>query len=82
MKHTSVSSAKAAFGATTAGAAGSGVTLLTLTGGSASASAITYALGAVGSIIGGGMAAGLGVLIGGPVLLGTAVYGITTCLKK
>lgn len=47
-----------------------------LTGGSASASAITYALGMIGGFFGGGMAAGLAAVIGGPAALGLGGYVI------
>ena len=59
-----------------------GAAVVALTGGSASASAITYALGAIGSLVGGGMAAGLGLLIGAPAVLGGAAYGISKAVKK
>lgn len=75
-------SGESAVGAGAAGAVGSSVALGVLTGGSASASAITYALAAVGSVAGGGMAAGLGILIGGPVALAGAGYGIAKGVKK
>ena len=39
-------------------------------------------LGAIGGLVGGGMAAGLGLLIGVPALAGGAVYGITKVVKK
>ena len=59
-----------------------GAAVVALTGGSASASAITYALGTIGGLVGGGMAAGLGLLIGVPALAGGAVYGISKVVKK
>lgn len=70
------------LGAGTAGAAGAGGALVSLTGGSASASAITYALSAIGGTVGGGMAAGLGVIVGGPVALGLGAYGISKAIHK
>ena len=73
----------AAWHGTTAGAAVTeGAAVVALTGGSASASAITYALGTIGGLVGGGMAAGLGLLIGVPALAGGAAYGITKVVKK
>ena len=39
-------------------------------------------LGAIGGLVGGGMAAGLGLLIGVPALAGGAAYGITKVVKK
>ena len=70
------------MGAGAAGAAGSGGALIALTGGSASASAITYALSAIGGVVGGGMAAGLGVIVGAPVVLGAGAYGISKAVHK
>lgn len=67
-------------GATTSVAEGAAV--VALTGGSASASTITYALAKIGSLVGGGMAAGLGLLIGAPAVLGGAAYGISKAVKK
>ena len=52
------------MGAGATGAAAGGGTMVALTGGSASAAAITHALATVGGVVGGGMAAGVGVLIG------------------
>ena len=76
-------SASAAGLGTTAGTTVvEGAAVVALTGGSASASAITYALGAIGSLVGGGMAAGLGLLIGAPAVLGGAAYGISKAVKK
>lgn len=70
------------LGAGSAGAVGAGGTLVALTGGSASASAITYALAAIGSVVGGGMAAGLGVVVGGPIAIGLGAYGISKACHK
>lgn len=70
------------LGTSGAGAAAGAGSMIALTGGSASASAITYALGTIGGLVGGGMAAGLGVLIGGPVILGGAAYGIAKAVQK
>ena len=70
------------LGTTGAGAVVGGTSLAVLTGGSASASAITYALGTIGGVVGGGMAAGLGVLIGGPALLGIAAYGVAKAVRN
>ncbi|MDE6542899.1 MAG: hypothetical protein K2K76_02925 [Muribaculaceae bacterium] len=70
------------LGAGTAGAAGAGGTLVALTGGSAAAPAITYALSAIGGVVGGGMAAGLGVIIGGPIALGAGAYAISKAIRK
>lgn len=64
------------------GAAGAGGTLYALTGGSAAAPAITHALAVVGGLVGGGMAAGLGVIIGGPVALGVGAYGVSKAYRK
>ena len=82
-KETKDRSASAAGLGTTAGTTVvEGAAVVALTGGSASASAITYALGAIGSLVGGGMAAGLGLLIGAPAVLGGAAYGISKAVKK
>ncbi len=70
------------LGAGTAGAASAGGALVALTGGSAGASAITYALSAIGGVVGGGMAAGLGVVIGGPVALGAGAYAVSKAISK
>ena len=75
-------SAAAGLGTTAGAAVTEGAAVVALTGGSASASAITYALGAIGGLVGGGMAAGLGLLIGAPALAGGAVYGISKAVKK
>ena len=75
-------SAAAGLGTTAGAAVTEGAAVVALTGGSASASAITYALGAIGGLVGGGMAAGLGLLIGVPALAGGAAYGITKVVKK
>lgn len=75
-------SLKIGVGAASTGTIATGAAVVGLTGGSASASAITYALGTIGGIVGGGMAAGLGVIIGGPLVLGAAAYGITKAVNK
>lgn len=75
-------SAAAGLGTTAGTIVAEGAVVVALTGGSASASAITYALGTIGGLVGGGMAAGLGLLIGAPVVLGGAVYGISKAVKK
>ena len=75
-------SAAAGLGTTAGAAVTEGAAVVALTGGSASASAITYALGAIGGLVGGGMAAGLGLLIGVPALAGGAVYGISKAVKR
>ena len=75
-------SAAAGLGTTAGAAVTEGAVMVALTGGSASASAITYALGTIGGLVGGGMAAGLGLLIGVPALAGGAVYGISKAVKK
>ena len=75
-------SAAAGLGTTAGAAVTEGAAVVALTGGSASASAITYALGAIGGLVGGGRAAGLGLLIGVPALAGGAVYGISKVVKK
>ena len=75
-------SAAAGLGTTAGAAVTEGAEVVALTGGSASASAITYALGTIGGLVGGGMAAGLGLLIGVPALAGGAAYGITKVVKK
>lgn len=81
-KTTKDRSSAAGLGTTAGTAAAEGVALLALTRGSASASAITYALRAIGGVVGGGMATGLGLLIGVPVLAGGAAYGIAKVIKK
>ena len=75
-------SAAAGLGTTAGATVTEGAAVVALTGGSASASAITYALGTIGGLVGGGMAAGLGLLIGVPALAGGAVYGISKVVKK
>ena len=75
-------SAAIGLGTTGAAAAAGGGTMVALTGASASASAITYALGTIGGVVGGGMAAGLGVLIAGPVALGGIAYGTAKAIKS
>ena len=75
-------SAAAGLGTTAGTAVTEGAAVVALTGGSASASAITYALGTIGGLVGGGMAAGLGLLIGVPALAGGAVYGLSKVVKK
>ena len=75
-------SAAAGLGTTAGTTVAEGAAVVALTGGSASASAITYALGAIGGLVGGGMAAGLGLLIGVPALAGGAVYGISKAVKR
>ena len=72
----------AGFGTTAGTTVVEGAAVVALTGGSASASAIAYALGAIGSLVGGGMAAGLGLLIGAAAVLGGAAYGISKAVKK
>ncbi len=69
-------SAELGLGGTATGASVAGGTLYALTGGSASASAITYALAAIGGYFGGEIAAGLAAVIGGPVALGLGGYAI------
>ena len=81
-KETRDRSAVAALGATAGTTVAEGAAVVALTGGSASASAITYALATIGGILGSGMAAGLGLLIGAPVVLGGAVYGVSKTVKK
>ena len=75
-------SAAAGLGTTAGAAVTEGAAVVALTGGSASASAISYALGIFGGLVVGGMAAGLGLLIGVPALAGGAVYGISKVVKK
>ena len=75
-------SAAAGLGTTAGAAVTEGAAVVALTGGSASASAITYALGTIGGLVGGGMAAGLGLLIGVHALAGGAAYGISKVIKK
>lgn len=75
-------SAAAGLGTVAGTTAVEGAAVVALTGGSASASALTYALGALGGLLGGGMAAGLGLLIGAPVVLGGAVYGVSKAVEK
>ena len=81
-KETKDRSAAAGLGTTAGTTMVEGAAVVALTGGSASASAIAYALGAIGSLVGGGMAAGLGLLIGAPAVLGGAAYGISKAVKK
>ena len=82
-KETKDPSAVAAGLGTTAGTTVvEGAAVVALTGGSASASTITYALAKIGSLVGGGMAAGLGLLIAVPAAAGGAVYGISKAVKK
>ena len=82
-KETKDPSAVAAGLGTTAGTTVvEGAAVVALTGGSASASAITYALATIGGLVGGGMAADLGLLIGAPAVLGGAAYGISKAVKK
>ena len=75
-------SAAAGLGTTAGAAVTEGAAVVALTGGSASASAITYALGTIGGLVGGGMAAGLGLLIAVPAAAGGVVYGISKVVKK
>ncbi len=66
-----------AMGGAAAGAAGAGATLATVAGGT-SASAITYALGAIG----GTMVGGLGVILAAPVACAGVAYGIAKIVRK
>ena len=75
-------SAAAGLGTTAGTTAVEGVAVVALTGGSVSASALTYALGAIGSLVGGGMAAGLGLLIAAPAVAGGAAYGIAKAVRN
>lgn len=75
-------STAAGLGATAGTIAVEGAAVVALTGGSASASAITYALATIGSLVGGGMAAGVGLLIAAPAVAGGAAYGIAKAVKK
>ena len=75
-------SAAAGLGTTAGAALTEAAAVLALTGGSASASAVTYALGTIERLDKGAMAAGLGLLIGDPALAGGAVYGISKVVKK
>ena len=78
-KETKDPSAVAAGLGTTAGTTVvEGAAVVALTGGSASASAITYTLATIGGLVG----AGLGLLIGAPAVLGGAAYGISKAVKK
>ena len=81
-KETKDRSAAVAFGTGAGTSFVEGASVVALTGGSASASAITYALATIGGLVGGGMAAGLGLLIGAPAVLGGAAYGISKAVKK
>ena len=81
-KETRDRSAVAGLGTTAGTTVAEGAAVVALTGGSASASAITYALATIGGLVGGGMAAGLGLLIGAPVVLGGAAYGVSKAVKK
>ena len=75
-------SAAAGLGTAAGTSVAEGAAVAALTGGSASASSLTYALGKIGSLVGGGMAAGLGLLIAVPAAAGGAVYGISEVVKK
>ena len=75
-------SAAAGLGTAAGTSIAEGAAVAALTGGSASASSLTYALGKIGSLVGGGMAAGLGLLIAVPAAAGGAVYGISKVVKK
>lgn len=75
-------SAAAGLGTTAGTTMAEGAAVVALTGGSASASAITYALGTIGRLVGGGMAAGLGLLIAVPAAAGGVVYGISKAVRK
>ena len=57
------------------GAAGS-VGAVVLAGGGTSAAAITSGLATVGSVVGGGMLAGIGVVAAAPLAIGGICYGI------
>lgn len=68
---------------TAAGAAGSVGTVAaagTVTG--LGATGITSGLAAVGGVVGGGMATGLALTVGAPVLIGTASYGLYKWFKN
>ena len=67
---------------TTTGAGMAGGAVYTLAGGSASASAITYALAAIGGYFGGGMAVGLAAIIGVPFALGAGGYALGRILSN
>jgi len=77
--------ASAAAGGITALAAGfaSGALVLTLPSGTVvtGAAAITAGLAAIGSIVGGGMATGIGIIVAAPVVLGATIFGITSWLS-
>lgn len=81
-KETKDRSAVAGLGTTAGTTLAEGAALVALSGGSTSASAITYALATIGGLVGSGMAAGLGLLIGAPAVLGGAVYGVSKVVKK
>lgn len=51
-------------------------------GGGTSAAAITTGLATVGSIVGGGMLAGIAVCAAAPIAIGGAVYGLVRWLKE
>ena len=48
----------------------------------ASASTITWALGAIGGLVGGGMAAGVAIVAASPIAVGGAAYGTVKLIKK
>ena len=49
--------------------------------GTAGAAALTSGLASVGSVVGGGMAAGIGIVCVAPILMGAAGYGIFKFFK-
>lgn len=70
--------------ATIAGGVASGATAtgIGVAAAGSSAATMTWALGAIGSLVGGGMAAGLAIVAAAPVAIGGATFGIVKLFKK
>lgn len=66
-----------------AGAIGGGVVIaaIALATEGATAAGMTSSLAAAGSLVGGGMAAGIGVTAAAPLAVGVAVYGLYKLIK-
>lgn len=67
----------AGAGTATATASGLGIAAY-----GASASTITWGLGALGGLVGGGMAAGIAIVAAAPLALGATAYGVTKLITK
>lgn len=73
--------------ATVSGVGGAAVTAagsvgaVTVIGGGTSAAAITSGLATIGSLVGGGMLAGVAVCAAAPLAVGGAIYGLCKWLK-